>query len=203
MASREIRRLKKKEEEKKGKGGFTTSIFSVLILGLIIVSFLIADYFRAPTYSAGKISFGVYDGKEIAWEPGNYFGRMVETAYNNREEQLKSQLQAAKTPEEKEQIQKQLQGLSISDIFQGSFQGITYHVAILQEAERSGLRVSDKKVQETIADYFKSELTKYDDKKQREKKFLDIYSKQRDYFKETLIELQYKYDRGDYYSRLP
>ncbi len=195
MASRDMRRLKKKkEEEKKDKSKLATNTFSAAIIGIIIIGFLLS-FFPGTFLPTTKISFGNYAGKEIAWEYDNYFSRSVNSDFINREETLKQQLLEAKTPEEKEKIQKQLSELSIYTVIQNSFERIVFHIAILLEAEKSDLLVSDKRVQEIIAYYFKSELLKYEDKKLRENKFLDLYAKHKDYFRETLLELQYKYDR--------
>jgi len=195
MASRDMRRLKKKkEEEKKDKSKLATNTFSAAIIGIIIIGFLLS-FFPGTFLPTTKISFGNYAGKEIAWEYDNYFSRSVNSDFSNREETLKQQLLEAKTPEEKEKIQKQLSELSIYTVMQNSFERIVFHIAILLETEKSDLLVSDKRVQEIIAYYFKSELLKYEDKKLRENKFLDLYVKHKDYFRETLLELQYKYDR--------
>ncbi|MBN1799169.1 MAG: hypothetical protein JW822_11365 [Spirochaetales bacterium] len=195
MASRDIRRLKqKKEEEKKDKGKMATSTFSMIIIGIIIIGFLLS-FFPGAFIPSTKISFGSYAGKEILWEYDNYFSRTVNSEFNNREESLKQQLLEAETPEDKEKIQKKLSELTIYSVIQNSFDGIVFHIASLLEAERSGLRVSNKRIQEIIAQFFKSELLKYEDKKQRDKKFLDLYTNHEDYFRELLLELQYKYDR--------
>ena len=58
------------------------------------------------------------------------------------DESLKQQLLEAKTPEEKEKIQKQLNELTIYSVIQNSFDGIVFHIAALLETEKSGLAKS-------------------------------------------------------------
>ena len=111
MASREMRRIKQKknqEQAEKTKSKFATNTFSAIIILIIVFGFLFT-FFRGGFQPATRISFGSYAGKDIVWEYDNYFGRMVDSDYNQREEALKSQLQAAKTDEEKAKIKKQLQ----------------------------------------------------------------------------------------------
>jgi hypothetical protein len=195
MASRDIRRLKKKKEaEKKEKHNIATSTFSIIIIGLIIIGFLLS-FFTGAFLPATKVSFGSYDGNEILWEYGNYFSRMVNSEYNRKDESLKQQLNEAQTPEEKEKIQKQLSEFSILSVIQSSFDAIVFHIAVLSETGKSGLKITDKRVQDVIAYYFWADLKKIENKEQRENKFADLISDHGDYVRETLLELQYQLDR--------
>jgi len=191
---RRIKQKKNQEQAEKTKSKFATNTFSAIIILIIVFGFLFT-FFRGGFQPATRISFGSYAGKDIVWEYDNYFGRMVDTDYNQREEALKSQLQAAKTDEEKAKIKKQLNEFTMGMVMQRDFKKIVFHVAVLLEAERSGVRVSDKRVQQAVADFFRSELLKYDEKRQRENKFLDLYVKHKDYFRESMLDLQYNYDR--------
>jgi hypothetical protein len=196
MASREMRRLKKKQQEegKKEKSRTAVNTFSVVIILLIAFGFLFS-FFPGTFLPSTRINFGSYAGKDIIWENDNFFGRTVLSDYNNEDETLKARLQEAKTSQEKDQIEKQIKALTVPAVIQNDYQKIVFHIAILAEAARSGVMVSDKRNQQTIADFYRPELLKIDNIKQRENKFLDFYNKQKDYFNESLVDLQYNYDR--------
>ena len=145
MASREIRRRKDHKgekpdnvvEEKKIKHPWLY-LFSVIILVIIVVTFVGTPAIDSGR-GAGRIEFGSYAGTPIDFTPGNYFARQRDLVANQ------VRLQQQEQPESEEALQ-----FMAYQVWRAAFDRTVNHVAIVQEADRSGLWITDDRVQEAL-----------------------------------------------------
>ncbi len=140
MPSREKRRItqqksktREKESDKKTVAHPFLYIFSVIILVVIVVTFI-----GAPAISrqagGGKISFGRYQGKSIDYFSGNYF--------SGQKDIFADQLRQGG---ENENFETQAYR-----VWRSAFDQTVFHIALLLEAEKNGLWVSEDRVDKTL-----------------------------------------------------
>ena len=137
MASREQRRQKKvkKDVELKLKTGGgrkknrTLSTFGIIILFVIVITF-IGGPLLSGSVGSGKLIFGSFAGVEIEDYPGNYFNRQREV--------LAGQVASSV---ESDNLQYQAY-----QIWRGAFDRTVLHTAILLDAEKSGLHISEQRI---------------------------------------------------------
>jgi len=140
MPSREMRRVTRKHRqkdkniaEKRKESHPFLYAFSVVILIVIAVTFL-----GGPALSragrSGRIIFGYYKGKPIEFFPGNFFSQ--------RKDIIADQLR-----EGGEQDDLQVQAYQV---WRTAFDQTVLHTAILQEAEESGVWISEDKLEDTL-----------------------------------------------------
>jgi len=111
--------------------------FSVLILVVIVVTFVGLPAVRNPS-GGGRIEFGSYRGEPIEYFPGNYLAERVDALA----EQLREETRADASEAELE-----MQGYRV---WRTAFEQTVLHTAVLYEAERGGLWVSDDRVDDTL-----------------------------------------------------
>ncbi len=145
MASRDIRRrLDRKSEkpdnivqEKKIKHPLLY-LFSVIILVIIVVTFI-----GSPAIGGygggGRIVFGEYEGMPIEYAPGNYFARQRDMIA----EQVRQSAQQQNQSEQEVEVQ-------AYQVWRAAFDQTVAHVAILQEARRSGLWITEDRVDKAL-----------------------------------------------------
>jgi peptidyl-prolyl cis-trans isomerase D len=143
MASREIRRLKGKKGEtvseaieKRKESHPLLYAFSVVVLVIIVVTFVgspVASRMSGP----GSILFGTYAGKDIAYQPGNYFAQ--------QRDRLAEQ---ARQSGQNENIETQ-----IYSIWRGAFDQTVIHTAILVQAEKTRLQISEDRIDRALLSY--------------------------------------------------
>lgn len=142
MPSREIRRATRKRKqadetpvEQKRERHPVIYAFTVLILIIIVVTF-VGGYgvSRAARGHGARIVFGSYKGKPIEYYPGNYL--------SERKDLIASQLQQSSqaSPENLE--------VQAYQVWRTAFDQTVLHTAVLLEAERAGIRISEERVQD-------------------------------------------------------
>jgi parvulin-like peptidyl-prolyl isomerase len=147
MQSREIRRRKERKaekpesivEEKKIQHPFLY-VFSVVILVIIVVTFIGVPVVNDMAGQGARIVFGTYDGVPIEYTQGGYFARQRDALA----EQLRQQQQQ---PGQADNLE-----LQAYQVWRSAFDQTVVHTAILQEARRSGLWVTDDRVDRTLID---------------------------------------------------
>jgi hypothetical protein len=112
-------------------------IFSLLILIIIVVTFVGGPIASGTASGRGRIVFGTYAGDEIAYAQGNYFARQYQ--------QIARQEQASG---DSNNLQSQLR-----NIWRQAYNQTVFHVAIMQEAEKSGITVAASQVDRQIAQH--------------------------------------------------
>lgn len=110
-------------------------VFSLLILIIIVVTFVGGPIASGTAGGRGKIVFGTYDGEEIAYAQGNYFARQYQT--------IAQQEQASGDDTD---LRTQLR-----NIWRRAYNQTIFHVAIMNQAEESGITVADSQVDRQIA----------------------------------------------------
>ncbi|MFW6209692.1 MAG: peptidylprolyl isomerase [Spirochaetota bacterium] len=146
MASREQRRAKKLEKkaakqnivEKKRTQHPVMWFLSVLVLIVVVVAFVVAPTFGGMG-GGERLIFGYYNGEPIEYEPDSYFARQRD-AYAER---IESQSQQDSDNYQWQAMQ----------VWKGAYDMTVVHTAILQQADKSGLVVSEKKLDRNIAKY--------------------------------------------------
>ncbi|POR04642.1 hypothetical protein AU468_03125 [Alkalispirochaeta sphaeroplastigenens] len=110
-------------------------IGSVIILVLVVVTFVGVPAVGSFGDPAGRIVFGRYNGEEIAYRPGNYFARQYEMiAQSLRDTHGEMDLE-----------------LQLRIAWRQAFNRAIMHTALLQQGDRSNLRISEARVDELIA----------------------------------------------------
>jgi len=112
-------------------------IFSLLILIIIVVTFVGGPIASGTASRSGRIVFGTYDGEEIAYAQGNYFAR-----------QYQSIAQQQQAQDEGQDLQTQLR-----NIWRQAFNQTLFHIAIMQQAQASGITVASSQVDRQIAQH--------------------------------------------------
>ncbi len=140
MPSREMRRVTRKRgagkettvEKKRKRHPFLYG-FSVIILIVIVVTFV-----GGPALSRagrkGTLTFGYYDGKPVEFFPGNYFSRQKDLAAEG--------LSGSEANDEVE--------VQIYKVWRTAFDQTILHMAIMAEAEKSGIWVSEDGVDRAL-----------------------------------------------------
>lgn len=126
----------KKETHGSSTGGRSRWLYigSVIILVLVVVTFV-----GAPVVGGlggpGNLVFGRYGGQDIAYAPGNFFARQYEAiaaTLRNSDNQMELEWQ-------------------LRLAWRQAFNSTVLRTAILHEANRSGVRVTEERVDELIA----------------------------------------------------
>ncbi len=140
MASREARRQKAKKGEavsetieKKRELHPFLYVFSVIVLVVIVVTF-VGSPVAGRIGGGGSIVFGTYEGKEISYQPGNYFAQQLES-FSERARQ------SGQTDDPAAQAQA---------IWYQAYQQAVLHTAILVETQKAGLQISEDKIDEAL-----------------------------------------------------
>ncbi len=110
-------------------------IGSVVILILVVVTFVGVPAVGGIAQPSGSIVFGRYGGEDIAYRPGNFFARQYEMIAQSLRDsagdlELELQLRLA---------------------WRQAFNRTVMRTALLQQADRSNVRVSEARVDELIA----------------------------------------------------
>jgi parvulin-like peptidyl-prolyl isomerase len=143
MPPRNIRRLAGKKTPKtdkdKDKGRKNKMLYwgSVIVLVLIVIAFIGAPMVSRMVPARRMYVFGSYDGQEIAAVNGNYFY----TQYKAEAERISQYGQ---------------EGSLESKLWQAwryAFNQTVLHMAIMAEAERSGVWVSGDRVEDSLVEY--------------------------------------------------
>lgn len=124
-------------EEKQHKHPFLW-VFSIAILVLIVVSFVGAPLLRGLLNKGGDIVFGQYDGEEIRYTANSYFARQLDS--------FVQKYQNTETNSSNYQYQ-------TYQIWKGAFDSTVYHMAILHSARKSGLYISDHRIDKALTQY--------------------------------------------------
>jgi hypothetical protein len=142
MPSRDVRRWSRKKgetgkEEKKVRRSPVLYGFSVVVLVIIAISFIGGPLLSRLTGGGSRIYFGSYDGRAIEYVRGNYFAGQYDyiadqIRQTDQEGNLESQLWQA---------------------WRYAFDQTVLHTAIMAEADRSGLWVSNDRVNESLLEY--------------------------------------------------
>ena len=112
-------------------------IGSVVILVVIVVAFVFSPI-AGGIAAGGDIVFGVYNGEEIVWSTGGFFEQRYQAiastaAAQSRDEDTFSQMSIARTA------------------LRAAFDETVSRTALLQVAERAGVRVSEAKIDALLA----------------------------------------------------
>ena len=110
-------------------------IGTIIILVIVVVAFIFVPSFGGPSDSGRLPDFGTYAGKPIRYEQGGYMASQVQ-AIN---EQLKSSGYA--------QADNQFFAFQV---WKGAFDRTVIHTALLHEARRAGVSVSEDTLSEAI-----------------------------------------------------
>jgi len=140
MPSRDVRRLKAKQPssvsevlEKKKTTHPLLYVGSIILLILVVITF-VGSPIAQRIGTTGSIVFGTYDGKDIAYRPGNYFSMQV----MNAEALMKSSGQTQDT-----------ESLAYS-VWYRAYQQTVIQTAIMAAVNASGAMVSTDKIDENI-----------------------------------------------------
>lgn len=110
-------------------------IGSVVILVLVVVTFVGVPAVGSFGQGSGSIVFGRYGGQDIAYRPGNFFARQYEAiAQNLRDSSGDLDLE-----------------LQLRIAWRQAFNRAVLRTALLQQAERSNVRVTEARVDELVA----------------------------------------------------
>lgn len=113
-------------------------IFSVVILIIVVVAFIIAPAFGGMSRS-DRLIFGYYNGEPIEYTADSYFARQRDT-YAERIQQMSQD----------ESTNLQYQALQV---WKAAYDSTVIHTAVLQQAENSGLHISNQHLDRAIAKY--------------------------------------------------
>jgi hypothetical protein len=134
--SRETGRTRSDDTRKKRSPRNTLLyIGSVVILVLVVVTFVGVPAAGGFAQQQGSIVFGRYDGEDIAYRPGNFFARQYEII-------------AQSLRDSSDDLDLEIQ-LRIA--WRQAFNRTVFRTAILSEADRSSMRISEERIDELIA----------------------------------------------------
>lgn len=111
-------------------------IFSLFVLVLVLVTFVGAPAITS-TAGRGQLVFGNYRGRPIAYAPGNFFARQVRS--------INDQLRQNEQAQQMDQLAR--------FVWRQAFNRTLFHEAVLYEADRSGMAVSERRIDRGIAQY--------------------------------------------------
>ncbi len=141
MPSKDLKTVKKHKdnvvEEKQHKHPFLWG-FSVAILVLIVITFVGAPLMRGLLKTGGEIIFGQYDGEDIKYTGNSYFARQLDSFVQ------KFQNTSNSTTNYQAQTYQ---------IWKGAFDSTVFHIAILHSAKRSGLHISEHRIDKALTQY--------------------------------------------------
>ncbi len=122
-----------KPAKEKNSHGVGVTVFSAVILGVIIVTFIGAPVVTKVT-EGNAIVFGTYDGIPIQYLPGNAFDRQVQQLKSYFEQQF----QGANID-----LQRQL-------VWRQAFEQTAVQIALQHEAEKAGMVITDAQIDKTL-----------------------------------------------------
>ncbi len=170
--------------EKKRKQHPMLWVFSVFILVIIVVTFVGAPILTRFGQQGG-IVFGFWDGKPIEYRADNYFSRqrdMVADRYQSMFQQSDGNVE-----------------WQLFQVWNSAFELTVVHTAIMEQAENSGLRISEEQVDKALTYYpGYQENGKFSAAKYRNTSNSEKYSV-RNYYKESLLHQQWV---GDVFGTL-
>jgi peptidyl-prolyl cis-trans isomerase D len=144
MASRELRRATAKKGEtvsetltKKKEAHPLLYVFSIILLIVVVVTF-VGSPVAGTLSGGGSIIFGSYEGRDIAYFPGSYFAQ--------QRDQIAAQVRETADPNQ------DLAALTQSVWYQ-AYRQTTIHVAVLIQAEKAGLHISEDAVDKALVAY--------------------------------------------------
>jgi hypothetical protein len=118
-----------------------TYAFTVVILVIIIVAFVMFPVGGAIGEGSGRVVFGSYKGRPIEYMPNNFFAQQV----NQRSEDLRAE--GSQTENESNMEQR------LHQIWREAFAITAFHTAIVSIMEESGAGISEKRIDETLVYY--------------------------------------------------
>jgi len=188
MPSREQRRVKEKLQKKSSQINAVEKkrtqhplmwVFSVLVLVIVVVAFIIAPAFGGMRQS-NRLIFGYFNGEPIEYTPDSYFARQRD-AYAEQVQNMS----------ENNSDNLQFQALQV---WKAAYDATVVHTAVLQQSEKSGLHISEKKLDRTIAKYGPYQSNgKFSAELYRQASNADKLAT-RDLFRENLIHDQWESD---------
>jgi parvulin-like peptidyl-prolyl isomerase len=107
--------------------------FSFILLVIIVIAFVVAPIYSPIAADSQKITFGSYDGAEIAYKAGNYFASQYDAIKSNNSTQGTDNVQAEYSA------------------LKSAFDRTVLHTAVLKTIQDLGVSVSDAKINETLA----------------------------------------------------
>lgn len=110
-------------------------IFSITILVIIVISFVGAPLLRGFGSSGNELVFGKYGDVEIEYASGTYFSRQLDI--------LQDQYQSKGSDNHQYETYQ---------IWKGAFDRSVFHTAILYSASKSGVYISDRKIDKTLTE---------------------------------------------------
>jgi parvulin-like peptidyl-prolyl isomerase len=144
MASRELRRTKAKKGEavsdtieKKKEAHPLLYVFSIILLVVVVVTF-VGSPVAGRLSGGGSIVFGSYEGRDIAYYPGSYFAQ--------QRDQIAAQVR------DSADANQDTASLTQSVWYQ-AYRQTAVHVAVLIQAERAGLHVSEDAIDKALVSY--------------------------------------------------
>jgi peptidyl-prolyl cis-trans isomerase D len=165
----------KKDTEKPRKSNTNRFVYigTIVILVITIISFVFL-----PSNSAGNASshliFGTYEGKPIEYLQGGYFAN----AASSLNDQLKQQGY--------DQSNYQLYAYQV---WRGAFEQTAQYLAIMADAKRLGLTVSEKKIDDLLTEYAGfQENGRFSVQKYREKTASEIAQLRKSYREDTISQ---------------
>jgi len=144
MASRDLRRAKAKKGEsvsetleKKKEAHPLLYVFSIILLIVVVVTFVGSPVARTLS-GGGPIVFGSYEGRDIAYFPGNYFAQ--------QRDRIAAQFRDTADPNQ------DLAALT-QWVWAQAYTQTAVHVAVLIQAETAGLHISEDAVDKALVAY--------------------------------------------------
>ena len=111
-------------------------IFSISILVIIVISFVGAPLLGGIGGSSNELVFGKYADTEITYTYGSYFSRQLDIMQNQYESNGSDNYQ-----------------YETYQIWKGAFDRTVFHTAILYDAEKSGLNISERRIDKALTQY--------------------------------------------------
>lgn len=130
-------RKDKDEEQKPHRSPRNTALYigSVIILVIVVVTFIGGPAVGSAVGGSNRVVFGEYDGTDIEFVPGNYFARQYEI--------LAEQARDSADAESFE--------LQLRSIWRQAFNRTVFHTAVMAEAARTGMTVSEARIDREVA----------------------------------------------------
>lgn len=160
-------------EKSSGRSKKTSfSIFSVIILALIVFSFILAPSISGFMDGNQELVFGFYAGKKIEYSANSYFARQI-SYFNSQKEYYK-----------RRGINEQMMGRYV---WQDAFNATVQHLGLMEMAQESGVVIPEKQVSKLLAQYFTDDAGNFMEKEFNEASDSRL-SQLRESFRERLIK---------------
>lgn len=164
------------KKEHRSLGKMLTYAFTVIILVVIVVTFVGTPVLSSAA-QRGRLVFGVYDGQEISYLPGNFFAREFDG--------IAQQVQDS---------EQQVTDALIREIWRAAFERTVFHTALLLHGNSAGVAVSDEAVDRSIALWPAFQ----EDGRFSPERYQSMSSQQRfalrDYLEETMVDQRVRSD---------